>query len=131
MRQSLAPAKRIPRLARFTWFPRLPRNLRAASAHITHTTYLVFYAGVEEGVYEMFRVISLIGGGINRLSSWPLVALLTQSSHSRIQLGQSLADGILRQLRHAVQVELFHQLPAMGFDGFHAHPQIAGNFLGC
>src|SRR5205823_6158070 len=43
---------------------------------------------------------------------------------------QPLADGVLGQLGHAVQVELFHDLPAVGLDRLDADVEQGGHLLG-
>ena len=47
-----------------------------------------------------------------------------------LQRRQPLADGVLGQLGHAVEVELFHDLAAVGFDGLDAHVQARRDLLG-
>ncbi len=44
--------------------------------------------------------------------------------------GEAFADGVLGEFGDAVDMELKHQVAAMGFDGFDADVEVAGDFLG-
>ena len=62
------------------------------------------------------RESALLGPG-----AWPCRNGARRNSGSLLQRGQSLPDGIFGQLRHAVQVQPFHDLLPMRFNGLDAH----------
>src|SRR5688572_11275567 len=49
----------------------------------------------------------------------------TRCPRTRSRLGDALAHRVLGQLRHAVQVQLLHEIPAVGLDGFNADVELA------
>src|SRR5208283_3774308 len=49
---------------------------------------------------------------------------------TRLRRNQPPADGVARELGDAEEIELFHHLPAVRFNGLHAQVQITRDLLG-
>jgi len=49
---------------------------------------------------------------------------------AELKFGEALADGVFRQFGHVVESEFFHEMEAVGFDGFRAQAEAEGDLLG-
>lgn len=68
-----------------------------------------------------------VSPGEEELDSWPQCAIRESSG---LQVGDAVAQGVANEFGDAPAREFFHQTPAVGFDGFDAHVQTRGDFLG-
>ena len=58
-----------------------------------------------------------------------LDAIHVSSNDSLLYGSEPFPDGILCQVGNCVQVKLFHDLPAVGFNGFYADIKVRGNLF--